>query len=100
VLIITLGLSLALRSAAGLVWSHDEFAFPSFFGDRPLALGPVRLAPESLGITGASLALMGFLWALFTHTRLGRAMRAVAQNQNAARLMGISVEHVYSAPGC
>ena len=97
VLIITLGLSLMLRSAAGVVWTHDDFPFPSFFGERPMAFGPVRLAPVSLGIIGASLALMAALWLLFTRTRLGRAMRAVAQNQRAARLMGISVERVYSA---
>jgi branched-chain amino acid transport system permease protein len=96
VLIITLGLSLMLRATAGLVWSHDEFPFPSFFDDRPIALGPVRLAPVSLGIIGASLALMLALGVLFTATRLGRAMRAVAQNQAAARLMGISVERVSS----
>jgi branched-chain amino acid transport system permease protein len=94
VLIITLGLSLILRSLAGLVWTHDEFAFPSFFGTRPVALGRVRLAPVSLGIIGASLSLMAMLYALFTWTRLGRAMRAVAQNPRAARLMGISVERV------
>ncbi len=97
VLIITLGLSLVLRAGAGIVWSHDEFPFPSFFGTRPVALGPVRLAPVSLGILGASLALMAALYALFTWTRLGRAMRAVAQSQTAARLMGISVERVYAA---
>jgi branched-chain amino acid transport system permease protein len=97
VLIITLGLSLVLRSVAGIAWTHDEFPFPSFFGNRPVPIGPVRIAPVSLGIIGASLALMLGLWALFTHTRLGRAMRAVAQNQRAARLMGISVEGVYSA---
>jgi branched-chain amino acid transport system permease protein len=97
VLIITLGLSLALRAGAGLVWTHEELPFPSFFANRPVALGPVRVAPVSLGIIGASLALMLALYALFTRTRLGRAMRAVAQNQRAARLMGISVERVYSA---
>jgi len=96
VLIITVGLSLILRSLAGLVWTHDEFAFPSFFGTRPVAIGPVRLAPVSLGIIGASLSLMALLYALFRWTRLGRAMRAVAQNQRAARLMGISVERVYA----
>jgi branched-chain amino acid transport system permease protein len=97
VLIITLGLSLMLRAGAGLVWTHDEFPFPSFFPARPIALGPVRVAPLSLGIIGASLALMVLLAALFRWTRLGRAMRAVAQNQRAARLMGISVERVYSS---
>ncbi|OGK87784.1 MAG: hypothetical protein A2050_17230 [Candidatus Rokubacteria bacterium GWA2_73_35] len=97
VLIITLGLSLVLRAAAGLVWTHDQFPFPSFFDNRPLVLGPVRVAPVSLGIIGGSLGLMLALGALFRWTRLGRAMRAVAQNQRAARLMGISVERVYSA---
>jgi branched-chain amino acid transport system permease protein len=97
VLIITLGLSLILRASAGIIWTHDEFPFPSFFGHRPFAFGDVRLAPVSLGNIGASLALMAILWLLFTRTRLGRAMRAVAQNQRAARLMGISVERVYTA---
>jgi branched-chain amino acid transport system permease protein len=96
VLIITVGLSLMLRAGAGIAWTHDEFPFPSFFGTRPLVLGPVRLAPVSVGIIAASLVLMALLYALFTWTRLGRAMRAVAQNQRAARLMGISVERVYS----
>src|SRR5262249_60771139 len=89
VLIITLGLSLMLRSAAGIAWTHDEFPFPSFFGNRPLAVGPVRVAPESLGIIGASLALMLALGALFRWTRLGRALLAVALYQRAARLMAI-----------
>ena len=97
VLIITLGLSLMLRAGAGIAWTHDEFPFPSFFSSRPIVLGPVRLAPVSLGIIGASLVLMLALAALFRWTRLGRAMRAVAQNQRAARLMGISVERVYSS---
>ena len=96
VLIITVGLSLMLRAGAGLLWSHDEFACPSFFSNTPFAVGGVRVAPVSLGIIGGSLGIMLGLYALFTHTRLGRAMRAVAQNQRAARLMGISVERVYS----
>jgi branched-chain amino acid transport system permease protein len=97
VLIITLGLSLVLRSGAGIVWTNDELPFPSFFSNRPVSLGPVRVAPVSLGIIGASLALMSGLLVLFRVTRFGRAMRAVAQSQSAARLMGISVERVYSA---
>ena len=97
VLILTLGVSLVLRAGAGLVWTHDEFPFPALFANRPVALGPVRVAPVSLGIIGASLALMLALYVFFAKTRLGRAMRAVAQNQRAARLMGISVERVYSA---
>ena len=97
VLIITLGLSLVLRAGAGMVWTNDELPFPPLFSNRPVSIGPVRVAPVSLGIIGASLVLMLCLAVLFRSTRLGRAMRAVAQNQNAARLMGISVERVYSS---
>ncbi len=97
VLIITLGLSLVLRALAGMIWSHDEFPFPSLFSNRPIVVGPARLAPVSLGIIGASLGLMLALYLLFTRTRLGRAMRAVAQNPRAARLMGVSVERMSSA---
>jgi branched-chain amino acid transport system permease protein len=97
VLIITLGVSLVLKAGAGIVWTNDEFPFPSYFGDRPIALGRVRVSPVSLGIVGASIVLMGALYALLRFTRLGRAMRAVAQNQTAASLMGISVPRVFSA---
>ena len=96
VLIITLGLSLVLRAGAGMVWTNDDLPFPSLFSNRPVSFGPVKIAPVSLGIIGASLVLMLALVMLFRATRFGRAMRAVAQNQNAARLMGISVERVYS----
>jgi branched-chain amino acid transport system permease protein len=97
VLIITLGLSLVLRAGAGMVWTNDELPFPALFSNRPVSIGSVRVAPVSLGIIGASLVLMLCLAVLFRSTRLGRAMRAVAQNHNAARLMGISVEGVYSS---
>ena len=96
VLIITLGLSLVLRSGAGIVWTNDELPFPALFSNRPVSLGPVRVAPVSLGIIGASLALMLALVAFFHATRLGRAMRAVAQSQTAARLMGVSVSRIFS----
>jgi branched-chain amino acid transport system permease protein len=96
VLILTLGLGLVLRALAGILWTHDEFPFPAFFSSRPVALGPVRVVPISLGIIGASLSLMLALYLLFTRTRLGRAMRAVAQNPRAARLVGVSVERVSS----
>ena len=72
VLIITLGVSLVLKAGAGIVWTNDEFPFPSYFGDQPLAIGAVRVAPVSLGIVGASVVLMAALGALLRFTRLGR----------------------------
>src|SRR5258705_9721341 len=78
VLIITLGLSLVLRAGAGIAWTNDELPFPSLFSNRPMSFGPVRIAPVSLGIIGASLVLMLALLRLFRATRFGRATRPVA----------------------
>src|SRR5258706_6395586 len=69
VLIITLGLSLPLRAAAGIVWTNEELPFPALFSHRPVAIGPVRVAPVSLGVIGASLILLLALVALFRATR-------------------------------
>ena len=57
-------------------------------------LGLPLLAALVVAVLAAALLALA---ALFRWTRLGRAMRAVAQNQRAARLMGISVERVYAS---
>ena len=65
VLIITLGLSLILRAGGGIVWSHDEFPFPSFFSNRPDRAGP---GAGRAGIAGHHRRLAR------AHARAGRAL--------------------------
>ena len=67
VLIITVGLSLVLRAGAGLTWTHDEFPFPSFFPNRPIALGYVHRdfvepgTKVTVGDTGGEVARLPFV---------------------------------------
>lgn len=56
-----------------------------------------RLTPKDLVVIVSSLAVMAALYALVKHTKLGKAMRAVAHDPRAARLMGIDVERVIAA---
>ena len=92
--IASFGASLALRSLV-------EFAFgtqPRYY-TREIAMG-VRLAPgirataDQLVVLGLAAALMLAMHAVMTRTGLGRAMRAVSENPNLARLTGIDVAGV------
>lgn len=74
-------------------------AFPSLVSNANL-LGEasrIRVTPRDLVVIGSSLAVMVGLWLFVTRSRLGKAMRATAQNPTAARLMGIDVDRVIGA---
>ena len=65
-------------------------------GDDPLFLGPIMLPPVQLAGAGVSLVfLVGFSW-FFLRTRMGVAMRAVADNQTVSMGMGINVQRYFA----
>jgi len=90
-LIVTLGLLVLINAAAGWIWGFSNRGFPSIFPSGAARLGDVALSLESLGIIAVLLAVVGLLWLLFQHTKLGLAMRAAAQNPESSRLVGINV---------
>jgi branched-chain amino acid transport system permease protein len=90
-LIVTLGLFVLLNSAAGWIWGFNNRGFPRIFPSGAARLGGVALSLESLGIIAVLLVVVGLLWLLFQHTRLGLALRAAAQNPESSRLVGIRV---------
>lgn len=94
----TIGLSLFLRSVAGMIWTTDTFAFPSpVAGAAPLNLADVvAIAPGDLVVVGATALLVILLYLFFRFTNLGIALQATSQNQFAAYLMGINVEGMFS----
>ena len=74
-------------------------AFPNLLPATNL-LGPnspVTLQPKDALVIVASLLVMGSLYAVVRYTKLGKAMRATAQDPGAARLMGIDVDRVVAA---
>jgi len=94
IVIITIGLSMVLRSVAGVIWTHDIFPFPAIFSERPMHVFGLVVTPLTLGMVATAGVVMALLYVFFNHTRWGTAMRAASENQTAAILMGISLRRV------
>ena len=96
VLLATIGLAIVLRGAAPLFFGAETRALPLPVPDESLVLGPIALPPGLL--VGAFLSLgclAAFTW-FFHKSRMGVAMRAVADNQQVAMAMGIHVERYFA----
>jgi len=97
-LITAMGMSLMLQTLAMIVWKPNPKPFPSLLPDAPIALlgGPVITVTQCL-ILGFTVVLLSALMWLVHRTRLGRAMRATAENPRVAMLMGVRPDMVISA---
>ena len=93
--IVTLSVSVAIQNLALMTVGPQprNFAFPAVFRMR-VDLGPASVALIDLAIPAAALGLAGALGLFVRRSRAGRAMRAVAENPTAARLMGIGIDRV------
>jgi branched-chain amino acid transport system permease protein len=96
VIMATLGLGFVLRGVATLAFGGGTQTIPLPVGDEPVLLGPLILPPIQLVGAGVSLAfLCGFGW-FFLKSRIGVAMRAVADSQQVAMAMGINVRRYFA----
>jgi branched-chain amino acid transport system permease protein len=91
-IIITLGVSIIIRGIVEIVLCKRFYRLPSFSGDAPIAVAVAQIAPQALWVVGSLVVVVLALAWFFNRTRLGKAMRATAQNRLAAELMGIDVK--------
>ena len=96
IVIATIGASIVLRSSAGIIYGYDVLPLPTIFSKDPVRVGFVRFTAMDVGVIGSSLVIMVALYLFFKLTKTGMAMRATAQSQTAARLMGVSVKRIFS----
>jgi branched-chain amino acid transport system permease protein len=92
VVIATLGVSIVMQNGARLVWGSEPLSYPPLFTSAGIVVGGFVVSPQLLWIIALSLLIMAALLLFFRFTRVGIAMQAAAQDPDAARLMGISVE--------
>jgi branched-chain amino acid transport system permease protein len=97
-LITAMGVSLFIENFTNLnfMFGPAPRAFPRPFEVRTFGLGGVEVTNIQLLVFGVALALMIGLSLFVARTRTGRAMRAVSQDRDTARLMGINVDTVIS----
>ena len=97
-LITAIGVSFILQALAMQFWGREHFPFPDVFpADRINLFGNVGITMREIIIMVVSLIMMGGLFVLVNHTKLGRAMRATSENVNVTALMGVSPNRVISA---
>ena len=95
-LLITFGLEVVLTYLAQLAFSADYRTINPSYAGNSIALGPVVVPLARLMAFGIAIALTVGMWVFLLRTRLGRAIRATAQNLVAARLYGVEPRHLYA----
>ncbi|NJO21917.1 MAG: branched-chain amino acid ABC transporter permease [Sphingomonadales bacterium] len=94
-LISTLGLSFVLEYSARGMFGAQNKAFPSILViDGTVEFAGLSVPRVQIVVVLAALLTMVLLTLIVMHTRLGTAMRAVAEDKDAATLMGINVDRV------
>jgi len=95
-LLITFGLEVVLTYLAQLAFSADFRTINPPYAGSSLLFGPVVVPVVRLAAFGVAIVLTIGMWLFLLHTRLGRAIRATAQNLVAARLYGVEPRHLYA----
>jgi branched-chain amino acid transport system permease protein len=96
VIMATIGLAAILRGLPPITIGAQTKTITLPIGDEPVPFFWASLPPiQVLGIVVAALCLAGFTW-FFKKSRMGVAMRAVADNQQVAMAMGINVERYFA----
>ena len=96
IVIATIGASTIMRSTAGIVYGYDVLPLQTIFSKNPIRLSVFNFTIMDVGVIGFSLVIMLALYLFFKLTKTGMAMRATAQSQAAAQLMGVSVKQIFS----
>ena len=96
-LITAIGVSILLQTLAMIIWQPNPRVFPDLLPTAPIELGGVFLAPKQALILAVATLMMGGLMLLVNRTKLGRAMRATAENPRIAGLMGVNANRVIAA---
>ncbi len=96
-IILTLGVNLTLQGTYALSFGTDNKILPPLVADSTLRVGGAALSSLSLLTSIIGVVIMVGLWALLSRTKIGLAMRAVAQREDVARAMGIPVRTVMFA---
>lgn len=95
-LITAIGVSFLLQNIMLLIMGARIYTFPQVFNNTTWVVNGLRVNALQLGMFLTSIALMLGLQFVVHQTKLGRAMRAVAVDKDAAALMGVDVNHTIS----
>jgi branched-chain amino acid transport system permease protein len=93
---VTIGLAVILRASTLLIWDAYPHPLDLGVGREIVEVGGATVRSAQLAVIFALLAASAAFWIFFRFNRIGKAMRAVAADERAAQLMGISAARIHS----
>jgi branched-subunit amino acid ABC-type transport system permease component len=93
-LVVSIGLSLALRYLIQIVFGGRSKAYIGYQSQRAVDYGLFSLTPRALASIGISVVVLILVALMLQRTKIGKAMRAVADNRDLAASSGINVDRV------
>ena len=96
-LITAMGMSLLLQTLAMIIWKPNPKSYPNLLPTEPINLGGPVITVTQILILAITVVVLSALMYLVNRTKLGRAMRATAENPRVAALMGVKPDVVISA---
>jgi branched-chain amino acid transport system permease protein len=96
IVMVTVGLAVILRGIVVLVWGSEPLNFGAGISMKVITLAGVPFYPAQLYLIAALAVLTVLAWLFLRFSRYGVAMRAVAANETAALLMGVSVDRIHA----
>ena len=96
-LITAIGMSILLQTLAMIIWKPNYKPYPTLLPAAPFHIGGAVITATQIMILGLTAVSLAVLMYLVNYTRLGRAMRATAENPRVAALMGVKPDTVISA---
>lgn len=95
-LITAIGVSYVIEYTTQMFMGTSTRTYPKLLPDTSWQLGPIHISYIQMVIFTVTIVLMILLTLVIQKTKIGRAMRAVSADENAAKLMGISVDNTIS----
>ena len=96
-LITAIGVSISLKTVAMKIWGLNPISFPPIMSSVPIKIGGVVISQTQILLLALAVIAMFGLVLLVEKTKLGRAMRATAENPKVAGLMGVDTNRVVVA---
>jgi branched-chain amino acid transport system permease protein len=96
VIMVTIGLSFVLQGLVAILWGSSTKQLPLPVRIEPYIIGPAFISPINVVAAVIAIAFLIGFSLFFTHSRLGVAMRAVADDQQASMVVGIKVPRVFA----
>ncbi len=93
--VLTIGLMVILQNLAQLAFGSRRRGITEII-EGDFMVGEVIITYERLAILGMAVLVVGLLAAYIKFTNMGKAIRAAAQNAEAAQTLGINVNHIYT----